>query len=122
MAINRLKKSIQWNSINFAPIKATILFILNPSRYHSAYELISTINSDLKQLGVEHKLLFSKTDDANKIVLHIDSTVNKCVISTKLMRILGFECSNLKARKTGLYKFEKISYGRLTSINAFINT
>ena len=38
------------------------------------------------------------------------------------MRILGFECGNLKARKTGLCKFEKISYGRLTSIAAFINT
>ena len=94
----------------------TILIILNQRRYCYAYELISTINRDLKTLGVGRKVQFSKSQEGNKVVLTVDETLTKCIISTKLMRILGFECDNLQVCKTGSFRFEKISYKKLMTI------
>ena len=60
-----------------------ILIILNQGRYRNTHKMISTINSDLKQLGVDCKVLFSKSQEGNKVVLAVDRTLIKCVISTK---------------------------------------
>ena len=99
----------------------TILIILNQRRYRNAYKLISTINRDLKTLGVGCKLQFSKLQEGNKVVLTVDNTLTKCIISTKLMRILGFECDNLQVRKQDSLDLKKISYKKLTTIASFID-
>ena len=92
-----------------------IVIVLRPGRYRNTLELVDTINNDLTQLGVNKYILFKQTkvEEENKLILSINNTISRCIISSKLMKILGF---NIHKSQRTIFQMGEISLSDLKKI------
>ena len=117
---------------------AEIVIILKPGKYKNTFDLIDTINSDLKQLGVDKYILFKhseKEEEENRLTLSINKAISRCIISFKLMEILGFnvhksqrtisqmeDITNRELSKIAYYTFNKMPKNTKNSIGLDLMT
>ena len=90
-----------------------LVIILRPGRYRNTFELVDTLNYDLTQLGVNEYILFKQPDDKNKVTLTVTKSITRCIISSKLMDILGF---NTHKSKRPISHLREISYKTLIKL------
>ena len=96
---------------------AEIVIILKPGKYKNTYELINTINNDLNQLGVDKHISFKQSEEENKLTLTINKAISRCVISLKLMEILGF---NVHKTQRTIFQMKDITSRDLSKIAYYI--
>ena len=76
----------------------SIVLVLRPGRYRDACNLVGTINHDFGILGVKELIYFEQININNinfknrkKVILTVNKKISKCVISNKLLQLLGFK-------------------------------